>query len=65
STKAQTLAAAAMKLGEAMYAQSKAETESMDGTEASDEGVVDAEFEEVDENDDESTDESNSDKQDA
>jgi len=65
STKAQTLAAAAMKLGEAMYAQSKAETESMDGTEASDEDVVDAEFEEVDENDDESTDESNSDKQDA
>ncbi|MBL4595642.1 MAG: molecular chaperone DnaK [Robiginitomaculum sp.] len=61
STKAQTLAAAAMKLGEAMYAQSKAETESMDGTEASDEDVVDAEFEEVDENDDEST----SDKQDA
>jgi molecular chaperone DnaK len=53
SAKAQTLAQAAMKLGEAMYAQSKAETEAMDETgSASDEDVVDAEFEEVDENDD-------------
>ncbi|MCF6291981.1 MAG: molecular chaperone DnaK [Robiginitomaculum sp.] len=55
SAKAQTLAQASMKLGEAMYAQSKAEAEAEDGDEAegaASEDVVDAEFEEVDENDD-------------
>ena len=53
SAKAQTLAQASMKLGEAMYAQSKAEAESMDEEQnPSEENVVDAEFEEVDENDD-------------
>jgi len=53
STKSQTLAQASMKLGEAMYAQSKAEAEDMDEAEgAASEDVVDAEFEEVDENDD-------------
>ncbi|PHR63183.1 MAG: molecular chaperone DnaK [Robiginitomaculum sp.] len=52
STKAQALAQASMKLGEAMYAQSKAETESMDGEPAADEDVVDAEFEEVEEEED-------------
>ncbi len=55
SAKSQTLAQAAMKLGEAMYAQSKAETESMDEAgPAGDEDVVDAEFEEVDDNESDS-----------
>ncbi|VAV94513.1 Chaperone protein DnaK [hydrothermal vent metagenome] len=63
STKAQTLAQAAMKLGEAMYAQSKAETEGEgEADAAADEDVVDAEFEEVD---DEANDDSDNDKQDA
>jgi molecular chaperone DnaK len=46
STKTQTLIQASMKLGEAMY---KAQAESATGAEAkADDGVVDAEFEEVD-----------------
>lgn len=52
TAKAQTLAQASMKLGEAMYAQSKAEAENMDEASAGDEDVVDAEFEEVDDADD-------------
>jgi len=59
SAKAQTLAEAAMKLGEAMYAQSKEAAEGVDEDgPAADDDVVDAEFEEVD-------DEGDSDKQDA
>ena len=53
--KAAALAAAAMKLGEAMYAAQQQE-EAGDGPDApsggSDDGVVDADFEEVDDNDD-------------
>ena len=55
--KAAALAAAAMKLGEAMYAaQQQQEEAGSDGPDApsggSDDGVVDADFEEVDDNDD-------------
>ncbi len=45
-TKTQTLVQASMKLGEAMYKASQAEAEAGE-TEAKDDGVVDAEFEEV------------------
>ncbi len=54
--KTAALAAAAMKLGEAMYAAQQEEAEAGDGPDAdaggSDDGVVDADFEEVDDNDD-------------
>jgi len=51
STKSQALSQASMKLGEAMYAQSKADAEGAEEADAAaDEDVVDAEFEEVDEN---------------
>jgi molecular chaperone DnaK len=49
SAKAQTLAQAAMKLGEAIYSAGQDETEAQDDAAPSgDEDVVDAEFEEVD-----------------
>ncbi|MDQ7017791.1 MAG: molecular chaperone DnaK [Robiginitomaculum sp.] len=49
SAKAQTLAQAAMKLGEAIYSASQDETEAQgDAATDGDEDVVDAEFEEVD-----------------
>jgi len=47
ATKTQTLAQASMKLGEAMYKAQAGEAEG--GAEKPDDGVVDAEFEEVDE----------------
>ncbi|RYG12496.1 MAG: molecular chaperone DnaK, partial [Caulobacteraceae bacterium] len=49
-TKTNTLVQASMKLGEAMYAQSAASDE--DVTATADDGVVDAEFEEVSDDDD-------------
>jgi len=49
-TKTNTLVQASMKLGEAMYAQSAASDE--DVTATADDGVVDAEFEEVSDEDD-------------
>jgi molecular chaperone DnaK len=48
SAKTQTLAQASMKLGEAMYKAQAAEAEAGEGAAKSDDGVVDAEFEEVD-----------------
>jgi molecular chaperone DnaK len=48
STKTQALAQASMKLGEAMYKAQAAEAEAGDGSGKADDGVVDAEFEEVD-----------------
>jgi molecular chaperone DnaK len=39
-----------MKLGEAMYAAQQGSADGADGAEAADDGVVDAEFEEVDDN---------------
>ncbi|RYG16406.1 MAG: molecular chaperone DnaK, partial [Caulobacteraceae bacterium] len=48
-TKTNTLVQASMKLGEAMYAQSAATDE--DVTATADDGVVDAEFEEVSDED--------------
>ncbi|PIB94367.1 molecular chaperone DnaK [Caulobacter sp. FWC2] len=47
--KTQALIQASMKLGEAMYASQQG-AEGADGAEAADDGVVDAEFEEVDDN---------------
>ena len=47
TTKTQTLTQAAMKLGEAMYAASQAEGAAGEGEGHKDDGVVDAEFEEV------------------
>jgi molecular chaperone DnaK len=47
AAKTQTLAQASMKLGEAMYKAQAGEAEG--GAEKPDDGVVDAEFEEVDE----------------
>ncbi|UAL10715.1 molecular chaperone DnaK [Caulobacter segnis] len=48
--KTQALIQASMKLGEAMYAAQQGSAEGADGAEAADDGVVDAEFEEVDDN---------------
>jgi molecular chaperone DnaK len=48
--KTQALIQASMKLGEAMYAAQSGSDEGADGAEAADDGVVDAEFEEVDDN---------------
>jgi molecular chaperone DnaK len=48
AAKTQTLAQASMKLGEAMYKAQAAEAEAGEGAPAHDDGVVDAEFEEVD-----------------
>jgi molecular chaperone DnaK len=48
SAKTQTLAQASMKLGEAMYKAQAAEAEAGESAAKSDDGVVDAEFEEVD-----------------
>jgi molecular chaperone DnaK len=49
SAKAQTLAQAAMKLGEAIYSSEQADTEAQAASDAAgDDDVVDAEFEEVD-----------------
>ncbi|WP_395445153.1 molecular chaperone DnaK [Caulobacter sp. UC70_42] len=48
--KTQALIQASMKLGEAMYASQQGSAEGADGAEAADDGVVDAEFEEVDDN---------------
>jgi molecular chaperone DnaK len=48
SAKTQTLAQASMKLGEAMYKAQAAEAEAGEGGAKPDDGVVDAEFEEVD-----------------
>jgi molecular chaperone DnaK len=47
STKSQTLIQASMKLGEAMYKAQQAESAEPDGGPTKDDGVVDAEFEEV------------------
>ena len=47
STKSQTLIQASMKLGEAMYKAQAAEGDEHDGGPTKDDGVVDAEFEEV------------------
>ncbi len=49
--KAQTLTQAAMKIGEAVYKAQQAESEAADGDENADDTIVDAEFEEVSEND--------------
>ncbi|MBO6680419.1 Hsp70 family protein, partial [Parvibaculum sp.] len=54
-TKTQTLAEASMKLGQAMYEAQQAEAEGADGDaggEAKSDDVVDADFEEIDEDDD-------------
>ncbi|MGE0231200.1 MAG: molecular chaperone DnaK [Flavobacteriaceae bacterium] len=51
SEKASALAQASMKLGEAMYAASQAENAGAEGGSATDEDVVDADFEEVDDSD--------------
>jgi molecular chaperone DnaK len=48
--KTQALIQASMKLGEAMYAAQQGSGEGADGAESADDGVVDAEFEEVDDN---------------
>ncbi len=48
--KTQALIQASMKLGEAMYASQQGSAEGADGAGAADDGVVDAEFEEVDDN---------------
>ncbi len=48
--KTQALIQASMKLGEAMYASQQGSADGADGAEAADDGVVDAEFEEVDDN---------------
>ena len=48
--KTQALIQASMKLGEAMYAAQSGSEDGADGAEAADDGVVDAEFEEVDDN---------------
>ena len=48
--KTQALIQASMKLGEAMYASQQGSGEGADGADAADDGVVDAEFEEVDDN---------------
>ncbi len=48
--KTQALIQASMKLGEAMYAAQQGSADGADGAEAADDGVVDAEFEEVDDN---------------
>jgi molecular chaperone DnaK len=48
--KTQALIQASMKLGEAMYQAQQGSAEGADGAEAADDGVVDAEFEEVDDN---------------
>ncbi len=48
--KTQVLIQASMKLGEAMYAAQQDSGEGADGAQAADDGVVDAEFEEVDDN---------------
>jgi len=48
--KTQALIQASMKLGEAMYASQQGSAEGADGAAAADDGVVDAEFEEVDDN---------------
>ncbi|HWT51742.1 MAG TPA: molecular chaperone DnaK [Caulobacter sp.] len=48
--KTQALIQASMKLGEAMYAAQQGSAEGADGAAAADDGVVDAEFEEVDDN---------------
>ena len=48
--KTQALIQASMKLGEAMYAAQQGSEDGADGAEAADDGVVDAEFEEVDDN---------------
>ena len=48
--KTQALIQASMKLGEAMYASQQGSDDGADGAEAADDGVVDAEFEEVDDN---------------
>ena len=52
-TKTQALIQASMKLGEAMYANAQASGEADDATATADDGVVDAEFEEVSGDDDE------------
>ncbi|HJV42411.1 molecular chaperone DnaK [Caulobacter sp.] len=49
--KTQALIQASMKLGEAMYQAQQGSGEGADGAQAADDGVVDAEFEEVDGND--------------
>jgi molecular chaperone DnaK len=51
--KTNTLVQASMKLGEAMYAQAQKSGEGDDATATADDGVVDAEFEEVPGDDDE------------
>jgi len=51
-TKTNTLAQASMKLGEAMYAQAAAAGDPEDVTATADDGVVDAEFEDVSDDDD-------------
>jgi molecular chaperone DnaK len=52
SAKAQSLAQAAMKLGEAIYSSEQADTEAQAASDAAgDDDVVDAEFEEVDDDD--------------
>ncbi|KQV62194.1 MULTISPECIES: molecular chaperone DnaK [unclassified Caulobacter] len=48
--KTQALIQASMKLGEAMYAAQQGSADGADDAEAADDGVVDAEFEEVDDN---------------
>jgi molecular chaperone DnaK len=48
--KTQALIQASMKLGEAMYAAQSGSEDGADGEQAADDGVVDAEFEEVDDN---------------
>ena len=48
--KTQALIQASMKLGEAMYAAQSGSEDGAEGAHAADDGVVDAEFEEVDEN---------------
>ena len=48
--KTQALIQASMKLGEAMYAAQSGSEDGADGEHAADDGVVDAEFEEVDDN---------------
>ncbi|WP_045319468.1 hypothetical protein, partial [Brevundimonas abyssalis] len=53
--KTQTLVQASMKLGEAMYAAQQGSGDGADGAQAeqpADDGVVDAEFEEVSDSDD-------------